>query len=305
LATSYGGIHEEHLAGYEQDNAAAGPSFTAMSLLIVKAYLHDGFGAQIYSSYYRQMLLLAAVMYIDDTNLIHKIDVQTATYAWGGLIIAMGAAIKPDKCYTYFLSYWYDRGCAKVQTVWALPESIAPITLPFGNITPLHLRVPIPDRTMALLPTLRNDDASLMLGIYFGPTSGGGAHICEMAQKGFIWANQMKSQPLPPSLAWQSCTHQPQPGMMWGLSTVVLSPYKRLEQFQRVYFTCLPLLNVNCHIDLPWHLIPEWYQGLGMANYALVSLALKLSFLQCNWGFAAAHLGTNLSWSRWACMKIE
>jgi hypothetical protein len=26
-----------------------------------------------------------------------------------------------------------------------------------------------------------------------------------------------------------------------------------------------------------------------MANYALVSLALKLSFLQCIWEFAAAH----------------
>jgi hypothetical protein len=26
-----------------------------------------------------------------------------------------------------------------------------------------------------------------------------------------------------------------------------------------------------------------------MANYALVSLASKLSFLQCNWGFSATH----------------
>jgi hypothetical protein len=29
---------------------------------------------------------------------------QTATYAWGGLAIATGAAM------TYFLSYWYNRG---------------------------------------------------------------------------------------------------------------------------------------------------------------------------------------------------
>jgi hypothetical protein len=37
----------------------------------VKAYLHEGHGAQIYSSYYKQLLLLAAVMYVDDTDLIH------------------------------------------------------------------------------------------------------------------------------------------------------------------------------------------------------------------------------------------
>ena len=78
--------------------------------------------------------------------------------------------------------------------------------------------------------------------------------------------------------------------MMWGITTVVMSPLKLLEQFQRVYFRCLPLLNVNCHINLPWHLIPERYQGLGMANYALVSLASKLAFLQCNWRFDSVHL---------------
>ena len=49
---------------------------------------------------------------------------------------------------------------------------------------------------------------------------------------------------------------------------------------------------MNCHIDLPWQLIPERYKGLGMVNYALVSLASKLSFLQCNWGFDIVHSKT-------------
>ncbi len=98
--------------------------------------------------------------------------------------------------------------------------------------------------------------------------------------------------------------------MVWGLATVILSPPKLLVQFQRVYFKCLPLLNVNCHIVLPWRLIPERYQGLGMANYALVSLASKLSFLQCNWGFSTSHLtammmGTNCLWSRWVRTEIQ
>jgi hypothetical protein len=72
--TSYGGTYEEWLAGYGQGNAAAGPGFTAMSLLIVNAYLSDGFGAWIYSSYYKQLLLLAAMMYVDNTDLIHWTD---------------------------------------------------------------------------------------------------------------------------------------------------------------------------------------------------------------------------------------
>jgi hypothetical protein len=194
--TSYGGTHEQQLAGYGQGNAAAGPGFTAMSSLIVNAYLRDGFGAQIYSSYYKRLLLLATVMYVNDTDLIHWYHVpsctpaeliaaaQTATYAWGGLTIATGAAMKPDKCYAYFLSYWFDGGRAKLRTIKALPDSIAPITLSTGKIAPSHLRVPLPDGTTAPIPTLRNKDASLMLGIYLGPTSGGEPHIRKMARKG-------------------------------------------------------------------------------------------------------------------------
>ncbi len=187
-----------------------------MSLLIVNAYLSDGFGARIYSSYYKQLLLLVAVIYINNTDLIHwsgqsscspsKLisTAQTATYAWGSLAIAIGAAMKPEKCYAYFLSYWYNCGHAKLRMVRALPASIAPITLPPGEIAPPLLRVPLPDSTLAPIPTLRKEEAFLMLGIYFSPTSGGSTHICKMAKKGFIWADWIKSHPNPPNLAWKS-----------------------------------------------------------------------------------------------------
>jgi hypothetical protein len=94
LKIPYGRFHEEELVGYGQGNAAAGPGFTAMSSLIVNAYLQDGYGAQIYSSYYKQLLI--ALMYVDNTNLVHWSSMpsctpaeliavtQTATYAWGG-----------------------------------------------------------------------------------------------------------------------------------------------------------------------------------------------------------------------------
>jgi hypothetical protein len=82
--------------------------------------------------------------------------------------------MKPDKCYAYFLSYWYNHGQAILRTVEASPESIAPITLPSGKIASSHLRVPLPEGTSAPIPTLHNKDSSLMLSIYFGPISGRG-----------------------------------------------------------------------------------------------------------------------------------
>jgi hypothetical protein len=174
----YGGMHEQRLAGYGQGNAALGPGFTALSSLIVKAYLRDGHGAQIYSSYYKRLLLLAAVMYVDDTDLIHWsrssvctpeeliAAAQTATYAWGGLVIATGAAMKPEKCYAYFLLFWFDKGRAKLRTINALPTPSSLITMPDGSIAPSHLRVPLPDGTSAPIPTLSNEETSLMLGVH-------------------------------------------------------------------------------------------------------------------------------------------
>jgi hypothetical protein len=152
-------------------------------------------------------------MYVDDTDLVHWTSVpsctpteiiaaaQTATYAWGGLAIATGAAMKTEKCYAYFLSHWYNCGQAKLRTVKALPELSAPITLPSGETAPSHLRVPLPDGTSAPIPTLRNEHASMMLGIYFGPTSGSSTHIQEMARKGYAWSNRIRSHTLPPDLA--------------------------------------------------------------------------------------------------------
>ncbi len=148
-----------------------------MSSLIVNAFLGDGFGVRIYSSYYKQLPLLGAVMNVNDTDIIHWAGqpscspskliaaAQTATYASGSLAIATGAAMKPEKCYAYCLSYWYNHGRAKLRTVRALPASIAPVKLSLGKIAPSHLRVTLPGGTLAPISTLCNKDASLLLGI--------------------------------------------------------------------------------------------------------------------------------------------
>jgi hypothetical protein len=73
--------------------------------------------------------------------------------------------------------------------------------------------------------------------------------------------------------------------MSSGISMVGLSSHKLFEATHPVYFKCLPLLGVQRHIELPWHMLPESYQGIGMTNFALHSLASKLQLIQCIWGF--------------------
>ena len=117
LDRSYGGSTEDRILGLGQGDAAAGPGFLASSSLIINAYLHDGHGAQTMTSLTYRLFILAAVLYVDDPENIHMMaqatetpkelieHAQNSTNTWGGLAIATGAAMKPDKCFASFLVY--------------------------------------------------------------------------------------------------------------------------------------------------------------------------------------------------------
>ena len=93
-----------------------------------------------------------------------------------------------------------------MRNINALPTPSSLITIPDGSIAPSHLRVPLPDGTSAPIPTLSNEDTSLMLRLYWSPSLGGKVHITEMAKKGYNWADWMTSRPLLRDLAWKSFT---------------------------------------------------------------------------------------------------
>jgi hypothetical protein len=299
-ALSYGGSTEDRNVGLGQGNAAAGPAFLALSALIIIAYLRDGHGARILTSLSHTPTVLAGVIYIDDTNLVHSTlsvkatpmeliaHLQRSTNAWGGLAVAIGAALKSEKCFAYFMVYKYKNGRAHMGTIATLPPPTAYIPQINASPLPSHLTIPLPDGTTVPIPTLPPTTASLMLGIWFGPASRGTKHIQEMCQKGHDWADCLHLRPLRHSDAWMSFLLQLYPGMSWGLSTFVLSSHELYMATKPVYFKCLPLLGIQCHIEHPWQTLPESFQGIGLPNFALHSLAAKLQLLQCIWGFKDA-----------------
>jgi hypothetical protein len=154
-----------------------------------------------------------------------------------------------------------------------------------GPPQPSHLTVPLPDSLSAPIPTLPSTEASLMLGIRFGPSSRRSKHLSEMCLKGHIWADKLHSCPLIHSKTWTIFSLQLLPGMLWGLLTVILSLRELFKATRSMYFKCLPLLGIQHHIELPWRTLPEAYQGVGFPNFALLSLSSTLQLIQCIWGF--------------------
>ena len=74
------------------------------------------------------------------------------------------------------------------------------------------------------------------------------------------------------------------PGIKWGMIAVIM-PVKELEKKTgNLYYNMLPPLGVNRNIGKGWRMLPARYQGLGLPNYTLECLILKVNFLQKPWG---------------------
>ena len=65
------GTLDDPIAGLGQGNCMAPPGFLALSSMIVRAYRRMGHGARLTSVMSVRMFLLAAIMYVDDTDLLH------------------------------------------------------------------------------------------------------------------------------------------------------------------------------------------------------------------------------------------
>lgn len=92
--------------------------------LVVSAYRRMGNGAKLTSAYAARQFILAAIMYVDDTDLLHWTAspeatdkeiialVQKETTQWGMLSQATGGILKSAKCSNYLLTYKFVKGRA-------------------------------------------------------------------------------------------------------------------------------------------------------------------------------------------------
>ena len=296
----YGGTEENPFQGYGQGNCASPPGFSALSALVVNAYRRMGHGAKLTSAYSSRLFLLAAVMYVDDTDLLHWArspstrgdeliqQVQGSTNDWGLLGQATGGALKPEKCFLYLLDYAFPNGRARLKSLKQLPEAEFKAEVKGKGLQPAHITVPQPDGSNAPIHTVDVFEPTKMLGIFFAPAGDSTEHVEEMCQKGHDWVDRVTARPLQTSDAWLSFMYQLFPGMSWGLVTTVIAPGKLNDLLHKVYYKALPLLGIRRTMRREYRTLPERFQGLGLPDFVVLALATKIFFLQSHWGFKGA-----------------
>ncbi len=106
--TTFGGTKWDPLMGLGQGNGTAPPGFLAVCTLMINVYRRLGHGTEFVGAWLRDAFMLAAVLYVDDSDLLHMAKgyptnaeflalVQSATDDWAGLVHASGGSLKSQK----------------------------------------------------------------------------------------------------------------------------------------------------------------------------------------------------------------
>eukprot|EP00956_Cyclotella_meneghiniana_P028760 scaffold67902_cov49-Cyclotella_meneghiniana.AAC.1 len=105
-----------------QGSGAAPMGMRNIITIATNAYKRLGHGIHMQTAISQRLLLLAAIIYVDDTDLLHwgrfygiddeefLADAQAATIDWCMLVQATGGAVKPAKSFWYLLSWRFQRG---------------------------------------------------------------------------------------------------------------------------------------------------------------------------------------------------
>jgi hypothetical protein len=111
--------------GLMQGNGESPAGWAVISICILGAHGKRGHGANFYCPITKLQHHLSAILYVDDTDLLH-IDltkdesgyevhgtIQTSVNSWGNLLIATGRVLQPNKCFYSIISFKWENGLWK------------------------------------------------------------------------------------------------------------------------------------------------------------------------------------------------
>ena len=93
--------------------------WAVISIVILRAHGKKGHGATIRCPISSLVASISAILYVDNTDLLHiNLDrdetaaeahaaIQDSMTSWGELLIATGGALKPEKC--FYSVMWFKR----------------------------------------------------------------------------------------------------------------------------------------------------------------------------------------------------
>ena len=282
--TPFRGSDDSPMMGLGQGSSAAAPAFSVTSLLQTRAYHRLGHCEPMYSAWSGMLLLLAAVIYVDDTDLLVRArsrtmsdadffnQIQASLLAWGAVVMATGGHLKQKKCKVSVVSFHFKKGIATIK-----PPSLLPM---HSFVIPQHDSEPVP------IPLLPPGEANEALGTNVAANGDGKAQLAEIHRKGIEWTDRLSTSRLKPIDRWLSLNIHLKPRICWNIVAVCGSPADVDASLTKVFTRALPYLKVNRKIRRTWVHLSHKYQGLGVFDINIERLSQKLFWIQRYWGYS-------------------
>ncbi len=189
--------------GLGQGNGASPAGWCVSSIVILRAHGAKGHGAHFIAPMSLVCRSLSAILYVDDTGLLHiNMDaeesivevhaaIQRAIVNWGRLLIATGGTLKPEKCFYHLIDFaWTQKG--GWQYIAHHEEEGA------------ALFVPLPDGKMAPISHLAVDNAQKTLGVTMCPSGNSAGSLNQMKDKAKKWFDSVTAGRLHRRMMYQS-----------------------------------------------------------------------------------------------------
>ncbi len=168
--------------GLGQGNGTSPTGWCVISIMILWMYRAKGHGSHFIVLMSHMQSSLLAILYVDDTDLLHlnmegdetisetHLALQCAIENWGKLLIATGGTLKPDKCFFHLMDFqWTQRG--GWQYIGHHKDEPASMFVPLPN----GLRAPIQHRAV--------DNAQKTLGIITCPSVNSTGSLTQTKEK--------------------------------------------------------------------------------------------------------------------------
>lgn len=227
---------EVKFQGLCQGNGAAPAGWAVISITILNAHKRKGHGGHFICPISHRRGDLAAILYVDDTDLIHinTASLETVYEAhdamqrsitnWGNLLIATGGSLKPGKCFYHLVSFnWRPDGTWRYDQNELYEEA--------------DVVVPLPDGSSVAIDNLSVDTEKETLGVLSCPSGKTTGMNNAMKKKAQEWVDEAKNSKLRPSNIWFMLDKQMWPRVGYGLCTntssfSVLSDLLYKQQYQ-------------------------------------------------------------------------
>ena len=292
--TFAGSSIEMKTQGLCQGNGAAPAGWAIVSVVILNAHKQRRHGATFRCPITNGDGKLAAVLFVDDTDLLHMDmtrtemleetheALQSSVTSWGTKLLATGGALKPPKCFYYLIDYdWLEDGTWKYRQ------------LEDDDLIAFQIKVPLASGRMHPIDYVPPGEARKTLGAMTCPTGDCTLALEKMRTQAQEWVDTAKNGKLHRRHIWFMLQKQFWARIGYALC-VNTAPLAVLEEVcRRPFYALLPLLGVRRSVHVSLRSLDSGFGGIGLPHTGIECCIAQLNKLVMHYGCKSA-LGTML-----------